>query len=503
MFVDRLLDPKQLDASNVASYEMRNITYSVDEAEPDSVVNVASQLLSECTRQLGFVVAPRLERIVLSRISLVRLSSERVLVVLVSKSGGAYRRVIAGDGEWGQRELDRTAVLLSERAAGRTLVEVRAALIAEAERLRDRAGDLLVRAIDLGRRAVAAGDHEVDLVIETRLALLDQPEFHDPQRIRDLFAALETKQRLARGARPHARLQRRLRGLRGRGGRARPARLRARGKPLRRPGCAARNARRDRPRPDGLRARHSARGLSKPGHYRETRGVSGGPRDENRKPDPDQAEGWESLSEESEGSLAVNPELEAALQEASEAIDEEGHVKGPEEPAASESFSGEEIERMAGQLVENRDKYVRLLADFDNFRRRAHKDRQDVIQYGHENLVKDLLSTVDNLDRAIEHAHQEDGGDLASLLEGVELVQREFYAVLAQHEVHAIDAEGKRIRPVAARGDGTGAGRFGASEQRDRGAAEGLSAAGSAAETRAGGGREAARADEDDKETTE
>jgi heat-inducible transcriptional repressor len=43
---------------------------------------------------------------------------------------------------------------------------------------------------------VAAGDDEVDLVIETRLALLDQPEFHDPQRIRDLFAALETKQRL-------------------------------------------------------------------------------------------------------------------------------------------------------------------------------------------------------------------------------------------------------------------------------------------------------------------
>ena len=196
LFVDRLLDPKQLDASNVASYEMRNITYSVDEAEPDSVVNVASQLLSECTRQLGFVVAPRLERIVLDRISLVRLSSERVLVLLVSKTGGAHRRVIAGDGEWDQRELDRTAVLLSERAAGRTLVEVRAALIEEAERLRGRAGELLARAIELGRRAVAVDDDEVDLVIETRLALLDQPEFHDPQRIRDLFEALETKERL-------------------------------------------------------------------------------------------------------------------------------------------------------------------------------------------------------------------------------------------------------------------------------------------------------------------
>jgi molecular chaperone GrpE len=175
--------------------------------------------------------------------------------------------------------------------------------------------------------------------------------------------------------------------------------------------------------------------------------VNGGPKDENGKPDPNAAEGWESMSEESENTLTVNPELEAALREASEAIDEKGHVKDDEETTSSGDFSGEEIERMAGQLVENRDKYVRLLADFDNFRRRAHKDRQDVIQFGHENLVKDLLSTVDNLDRAIEHAHQNDGGDLASLLQGVELVQREIHAVLAQHEVQVIDAEGSEFDP--------------------------------------------------------
>jgi heat-inducible transcriptional repressor len=196
LFVDRLLDPTRLDASNVGSYEMRAISHSVDEAEPDSVVHIASQLLSECTRQLGFVVAPRLERIVLRRISLVRLSSERVLVVLVASSGAVHRRVITGDRDWEQRELDRCAELLSQRAAGRSLLEVRAALVDEAARLRERAGELLVRAIELGRRALAAGGDDVDLVIETRLALLDQPEFRDPQRVRDLFGALETKQRL-------------------------------------------------------------------------------------------------------------------------------------------------------------------------------------------------------------------------------------------------------------------------------------------------------------------
>jgi molecular chaperone GrpE len=174
--------------------------------------------------------------------------------------------------------------------------------------------------------------------------------------------------------------------------------------------------------------------------------VNGRFHDTDDDPDYDETEGWESMAEEVGKSLAVNPELEEALREASEAIDEEGHVKHPEPPAA-EVFSGEEVERMAGQLVENRDKYVRLLADFDNFRRRAHKDRQDVMLYGHENLVKDLLSTVDNLDRAIEHAHQSDGGSLASLLQGVELVQRQLYAVLAQHEVRVIDAAGSQFDP--------------------------------------------------------
>jgi heat-inducible transcriptional repressor len=55
---------------------------------------------------------------------------------------------------------------------------------------------LLTRALELGCRAVDASDDDVELVIETRIALLDQPEFNDPQRIRDLFGALETKERL-------------------------------------------------------------------------------------------------------------------------------------------------------------------------------------------------------------------------------------------------------------------------------------------------------------------
>jgi heat-inducible transcriptional repressor len=191
-FVDQLLDPAVLGA-----YERRTIAYSVDEAAVDGVIRVASQLLSDLTHQLGFVVTPRLDRVVLQHVSLVRITTDRILVVLVSQSGEAHRRLIDDDPGSDQAELDQIAAMLNERIVGRTLPEVRAALAREARLLRRRADRLLTRAIDLGARALACDDGEaVDLVIETRLALLDQPEFRDPQRIRDIFAAVETKERL-------------------------------------------------------------------------------------------------------------------------------------------------------------------------------------------------------------------------------------------------------------------------------------------------------------------
>jgi heat-inducible transcriptional repressor len=195
LFVDRLLDPGSLGA-----YERRAIAMSLDEAREDTFVNVASQLLSERTHQLGFVVTPRLDTIVLKHVSLVRLSSERVLVVLVSQAGDTHQRILedrkGGSRASDQQELDRIAALLNPYVAGRTLPQVRAELERDAQLLRRRADRLVQRALDFGVRALAIGDDDADLVIATRRALLDQPEFRDPRRLQELFSAVETKERL-------------------------------------------------------------------------------------------------------------------------------------------------------------------------------------------------------------------------------------------------------------------------------------------------------------------
>lgn len=196
LFVDELT--RAAGAGDLDAFERRAIEKGVEHADGDGVVRLASQLLSQHTRLLGFVIPPRLERVVLRHVSLVRLASDRILAVLVSEAGVAHRRVIESGAAATQLELDRMASLLCERVAGRTLAEVRRRVGDEARELRGRANALLARALEIGVQVLAddLGDGVRDLVIETRLALLEQPEFQDPRRLRELFEALETKEQL-------------------------------------------------------------------------------------------------------------------------------------------------------------------------------------------------------------------------------------------------------------------------------------------------------------------
>ena len=184
-------------SSPVSEYDRRTIDFTVASVEPAEVPEVASQLLSQQTRLLGFAVVPRLDRSRLRHIALVRLSGRRILAVLVTESGAAHRRVVEHGEPLSQAELDRLTSLLGERVAGRTLPEVRELFAAEAQRELRQADSMVALAVQLGARAVAEDpEGEGDLVIASRLALLDQPEFRDPALIRELFAALETKERL-------------------------------------------------------------------------------------------------------------------------------------------------------------------------------------------------------------------------------------------------------------------------------------------------------------------
>ena len=142
--------------------------------------------------------------------------------------------------------------------------------------------------------------------------------------------------------------------------------------------------------------------------------------------------------------------------------------------------------RLREELADADDRLLRLQAEFENFRKRALRERQEALQYGSQNLFKDLLSVVDNLERAIDHARESGGGDLASFLQGVELVQRELLAILEKHHVTEIEALGKPFDPALHEAMAQVESGAVPPNTVDRGLAEGLPAARSPGATGAG-----------------
>lgn len=161
--------------------------------------------------------------------------------------------------------------------------------------------------------------------------------------------------------------------------------------------------------------------------------------------------------------IATSDELEEALREATEALEERKSGDSGPGTAAGDSASPDKmtIELLSQELQdlknlheeklkeseEQSEQQVRLQAEFENFRRRSLKEKQESLKFGHQNLVKDLLSTVDNLERALEHGAQNAGAEGKGILDGVELVHREILGALAKHGVSEIEAEAQTFDP--------------------------------------------------------
>lgn len=192
VFVDQLLEH-----SEVGPWQKRAIRRQLVGVGSDVSLQLASDLLSEHTRQVGFAVLPRLDRVALRHLSLIRVSSERVLVVLVSRAGVTYQRFLRDSESGDQRALGRLEGELNRRLAGHTLPELRRVLEREREVLQDRARRVALRAMaaavtELEREARA----EADVLVAARAPILEHPEFRQPGTLRRLLEALETRDAL-------------------------------------------------------------------------------------------------------------------------------------------------------------------------------------------------------------------------------------------------------------------------------------------------------------------
>ncbi len=106
-----------------------------------------------------------------------------------------------------------------------------------------------------------------------------------------------------------------------------------------------------------------------------------------------------------------------------------------------------EIDALKAERDEYKDRFMRALADAENSRKRADKERREAEQYGGSKLARDMLPVYDNLKRAVEAA-QDLGEENAALVEGVELTLRELLNVFHKHGIELISPEvGDRFDP--------------------------------------------------------
>ena len=128
---------------------------------------------------------------------------------------------------------------------------------------------------------------------------------------------------------------------------------------------------------------------------------------------------------------------------AKERSDEE-HKKKKKQDKAIEELEQAVVEKEEA-LKEINNKYLYLQADFENFKRIKAKEKEDVLKFGNEVLIKELLPVIDNLERALDHAARNE--ENKGIIDGVQLTLKELLKVLQKAGVEQVEAVGTKFDP--------------------------------------------------------
>jgi molecular chaperone GrpE len=128
-----------------------------------------------------------------------------------------------------------------------------------------------------------------------------------------------------------------------------------------------------------------------------------------------------------------------------ESVEQEAQV-GEKEPTVEEIMSklGEAVEGSKLEAAENYDKYLRTVAELENYKKRVLRERADLIRYAGEHLARDLVDVVDDLERA---AAQTSSVKAENVIEGVRMIRDRVVALLEKHSIKSEDVVGSQFDP--------------------------------------------------------
>jgi molecular chaperone GrpE len=125
-------------------------------------------------------------------------------------------------------------------------------------------------------------------------------------------------------------------------------------------------------------------------------------------------------------------------------LDEQDSTEGSSSSSVDELQAN--LKAQAEELQALHDKYLRSLAEFDNYKKLVQRERTETSKFANENILRDLLPIIDNLERAVNAA--KDGSSSDGLIRGVDLTLKQFREVLAKYGVLALSSVGTPFDPA-------------------------------------------------------
>ena len=133
--------------------------------------------------------------------------------------------------------------------------------------------------------------------------------------------------------------------------------------------------------------------------------------------------------------------------------EEHGPESNEQEHPGSEEAQEAEPEEIVDEAqkeppVDYQDKYIRLHAEFDNFKKRMSKEKSETLKYAQMPLLRDLTGVMDNLERAVIHAKNNENQDQQAFVAGVDMVTRQIGGIFERYGMVRIEAKGEPFDPT-------------------------------------------------------
>ena len=192
VFVDTMLKVKPLDAASV-----NEINSGLASArDPDELMSMASELLSQITQFAGVALLPGGEHANLRQIEFLPLAEDRILAILVTEDGRVQNRVLFVDRKYTPVELVEAANFFNERYSGRALNEVRRRLVQDMEHDSISMNRIMRTAVNMAKELFGDETASDSVVVSGETNLMSVPDFDQVEKLREIFDAFKAKQDL-------------------------------------------------------------------------------------------------------------------------------------------------------------------------------------------------------------------------------------------------------------------------------------------------------------------